>query len=607
MSNVIIISKGKYTVTGFVGDNLNNKGILGLHVIAYCKMPKIEPKPKPAPGIKPDPEKRKYSIPKHKEADYFLGIGVTDKTGKFEFSFEYKTPLFCPNKKPDLFLVIKDGGQELPIMEKKKDKWSVIANNVLEIKAVTETTPPINALVYLADSTLRALINENPDEGWDGGFLEDHPALAYPKPYHISLGKENNKKYEYIDLKRKDVDTPPNDFILKNGKVLKKIYPASDLSSLGNLKDNLMNIDLLDRQQKVVWAEFTWKSKPCRVDDNKKKYIIPKDQVKVKVAQNRCYKMFSPDISRLGYDKKGRVYSIICPQQGTYIPLIGTMNLEITVNGNRGWVDESVTEKNIKAKEKEGGVAADMGVEAKIWFSHKAKKSNLLRGLITSIERDILGGEYDSFPSSKEKAIRIRTFRPGFPDQSTFSLKKGLCKEFEIPEFAKHEDISWSVAHLGVQIGSIIKTGCPKIDKFNQTILGLFNVSAGNMLTENNVLTWNVWFTAPEIVDKQEWRDHADKWRESIDADHDTPGGPGTIARYFDGTPLETSRLVLAKKLLSIVIYVIMHYFIKAKYFIRRLGLRLLKYVLRVLTLKFMLIFIGFLIMFSFLMYLIFR
>jgi len=197
--------------------------------------------------------------------------------------------------------------------------------------------------------------------------------------------------------------------------------------------------------------------------------------------------MFSPDISRLGYDKKGRVYSIICPQQGTYIPGIGTMNLEVTVTGNRGWVDESATNKKPSDKDDSmtNDVAVDIGVEAKIWFSQKAKKSTLLRPLVTAVEKELLGAEYVSFPSSKEKAIRLRTCRPGFPDQSTFPLKKGPCKEFEIPEFAKHEEISWSVAHLGVQIGSIIKTGCPKIDKFNQTILDLFNVNAGNMLVEN--------------------------------------------------------------------------------------------------------------------------
>lgn len=594
--------KKRYTVTGFVGDNLSEKGILGLHVIAYCQMPKAE-------GDKEQGEK-KYPITNHKEDAYFLGIGVTDTAGEFEFSFEYKAPFLSPNKKPDLFLIVKDGGQELPIMVKKEKEWHVIENNVLTKKAVTAATPAINILVYLADSTLRKQIRKEPAEGikdknkWIGGFRKDNPALAYPKPYHVSLGKKNDKKYTYVDLKTENVNVPPNDFILKNGKVLKKIYPNPDLSSLGNMKDNLMNIHKLDRQQKVLWAEFSWKSKPCSADDKKKQYIVPRDQGKVELAQNRCYKMFSPDISRLGYTKEGRVYSIICPQQGTYIPLIGTMNLEVTVTGNRGWVDESVTEKKCASKEAAADVAADIGVEAKIWFSKEVKGSTLLRGLVTSIEKDILGGEYGAFPSSKENAIRLRTCRPGFPDQSTFPLKKGSCKDFAIPDFAKHEEISWSVAHLGVQIGSIIKTGCPKIDKFNQTILDLFNLNAGNMLAENNVLTWNVWFTAPEVVDKQEWRDHADEWRQSIDVNHDSPGGPGTIPRYFDGTPFKTSKLPLAKKLLSIVMYVIIHYLVRVKYFIRRIELRLLKYVLKIVTLKFTLIIIGLSIIISLLIYL---
>jgi hypothetical protein len=70
-------------------------------------------------------------------------------------------------------------------------------------------------------------------------------------------------------------------------------------------------------------------------------------------------------------------------------------------------------------------------------------------------------------------------------------------------------------------------------------ILNLFNLASGNLLRSGNVLSWNVWFDTPALVNQQEWRDHAEKWRESIDADHGSPDGPGTAARYFDGTPFE--------------------------------------------------------------------
>jgi len=95
-------------------------------------------------------------------------------------------------------------------------------------------------------------------------------------------------------------------------------------------------------------------------------------------------------------------------------------------------------------------------------------------------------------------------------------------------------------------------------------------------------LTWNVWFTAPEVVNEQEWRNHADEWRESIDADHDSPGGPGTIPRHFDGTPFKASKVALAKKLLSIIFYVI-------KFYIKKIVLKIAKYAMILAAISYML------------------
>jgi hypothetical protein len=65
--------------------------------------------------------------------------------------------------------------------------------------------------------------------------------------------------------------------------------------------NNVANIDLLQRQWPVEWPEFSWETQKGQPD--------PK----------RCFQMFAPYISRLGYTDKGRVYSIICPQQGCVI------------------------------------------------------------------------------------------------------------------------------------------------------------------------------------------------------------------------------------------------------------------------------------------------
>jgi hypothetical protein len=284
-------------------------------------------------------------------------------------------------------------------------------------------------------------------------------------------------------------------------------YPDVDLSSL-DIYDNLDHIDLLQRQQKVIWPEFSWETQQGKPD--------PK----------RCFQMFAPDISRIGYTDTGRVYSIICPQQGATSPTMGSMNVEVTVTGQRGWVDES-----------NRTLAADMSVEGKIWFSPSAQQEPLVKLLWDKFANSKL-----PFPSDKSNAIRIRTHLPGKPEQVLFPLKTGETKEFEVPAFAKHPE-AWGVGNLSVQMGSIIKTGSKVVDDFNELVLGIFNTASGNMLKSGNILTWNVWFTAPEYVDTEEWSTHAEKWRKSINADHGSPEGEGTDARYFDGTPFNAAEL----------------------------------------------------------------
>ncbi len=132
--------------------------------------------------------------------------------------------------------------------------------------------------------------------GWVGGFAESNPAFAYPDP---------------------------------------------DLQSLPMLC-NMANINLLQRQQGVKWPEFSWETK------------------KGEANPKLCFQMFAPYISRLGYNERGRVYSIICPQQGLWISDLICLNVEVTVTGQRGWVNETNKE-----------LAADMTVEGQIWFSPK--------------------------------------------------------------------------------------------------------------------------------------------------------------------------------------------------------------------------------------------
>ena len=375
--------------------------------------------------------------------DDFLAIGVTDKSGAFSASFPASKFKNFLDRRPDLYFIVKDAGLEL--LSTKDDPIDNAGVN----------TTGVDLEVSLKGNRLRDLINPTPVSGWVGGFEESNPAFAYPNP---------------------------------------------DLSSL-EIMGNMENIHKLQRQQKVVWPEFSW--------------ISPNGQ--------RCYQMFAPDISRLGYTNEGRVYSIICPQQGFAIPRIGSLNVEVTVNGVRGWANES---------RKENNMAADMGVTGQIWFGPSANELPIIKDLAARFtERGL------HFPFDKENAIKVSTHKKDFPKQPNFRLQHGECKEFHSPDFARHKSIAYDVANLEVQIGPIIPTGDDKVDHFNQTVLDLFNIASGDMLKEKHVLTWNVWFTAPDYVDQEEWLDHAEKWRKSIQADHGSPEGPGTDPRFFDGTP----------------------------------------------------------------------
>lgn len=298
------------------------------------------------------------------------------------------------------------------------------------------------------------------------------------------------------------------------------------LTSLPML-DNMANIDLLQRQQKVIWPEFSWQT------------IIGDED-------SRCFQRFAHDISRLGYTNEGRVYSIICPQQGACAPGLGCFNVEVTVTGQRGWV-----------KEPEKDLCADMTVTGTIWFSPTAHENTLVK-LLAKILQD--AGH--KFPFTKKDAIKVTTHKVGDPEHAAFRLTPGETPRFKSPKFAKHfnkKDKAWNVAHLEVEIGPIEKTGVEMVDDFNQIMLDVFNLAKGNMLGQGNTLTWNVWFTAPELVNQKEWKDHAVKWRESIDADHGSPGGGGTAPRHFDGSDFKPVENIFEEELYRVYEFIKKH------------------------------------------------
>ena len=299
-------------------------------------------------------------------------------------------------------------------------------------------------------------------------------------------------------------------------------YPDPNLSSL-RLLGNMDNIDLLQRQQAAKWPEFSWET-------------VPGDPT------SRCFQMFAPDISRLGYTDTGRVYSIICPQQGSCSPSFGCLNIEVSVTGQRGWADETTMT-----------LAADMTVEGKIWFSPSA-----LAGPFVMFFWTLFANSGLPFPSDKANAIRVTIHKHKEPSQPIVPVRSGVTPRFKSPGFAIHPE-AWAVANVDVEIGPIEKTGKTVVDEFNQMIMDIFNLASGNLLLPGNLLSWNVWVEAPALVDRQEWKDHAEKWRKSIDADHGSPDGPGTAPRYFDGTPFKPVDALIQQEIDKIIAYLKKH------------------------------------------------
>lgn len=300
-------------------------------------------------------------------------------------------------------------------------------------------------------------------------------------------------------------------------------YPNPDLSSLPML-GNMDNIGKLTRQQAVMWPQFSWQTIPGK-------------------ESSRCYQMFAPDISRIGYTDTGRVYSIICPQQGIYSRAFGALNIEVTVTGNRGWVDEPSKT-----------LAADMTVEGNIWFSPSAHENTLVKMLWA-----LFADNGFPFPSSKKKAIKVNLLNADNPLQEALPVRSGVSDKFKIPDFARHDDEAYAVSNVAVRIGKIRKTGHAVVDDFNQLVMDAFNLGSGNLLTPGNILTWNVWSVAPALVDQCEWHDHAHRWRKSIDTGHGSPDGPGVPPKYYDGTPFHAAEAAVEAEIEKIVAFLKKH------------------------------------------------
>jgi hypothetical protein len=293
-------------------------------------------------------------------------------------------------------------------------------------------------------------------------------------------------------------------------------YPDSELISSLPFERNLDHIPNITRMLRAKWPEFSW-------------------EVTKGDSSTRMYQMFAPDISRLGYDDTGRVWSIICPQQGVYLQSLGiTLNVEVTVTGNRGWINETAPIENL--------FAADIKIKPTIWLSPDSHDLPLWTMLLS------LDNKWENkLPLSKAKGIRLNASNADGSGDA-IQVRMGEHTDWPFPEQARHWcDYSWAVANLAVKIGRIDLTSQLEVDLFNILLMELFNLGSGNLLQQNNILVWNLWAGSPELVNQEEWAHHAEYWRHSIDVNHRPPEGTGTTITDFHGNPFKADSFLVKK------------------------------------------------------------
>lgn len=314
-------------------------------------------------------------------------------------------------------------------------------------------------------------------------FAEDETEPAVPLPPWKGGHKESFPEFAYAPIK-------------------------PDLSREEMLR-NLDNIPKITRMQKIMWPEFSWYSK---IGDE----------------SSRVYVCFAQDVSRIGYDDEGKIWSLICPQRGISLSTLGTAFIEVTVTGVRGWVDEETR-----------SCYADVSVEGNLWI--EPQLGNPLVQAFAEVFNAIAPDQ--PFPFSKANAAKVYAHQVGKPYEPIWPMRNGTDPNIFQPMDHRHyDDGAFSTYHLEVEMGKKIDKGFPLVDRFDDLLLDLFNKASGGILLEGQRVSWNVWPTDPEGVDTEEWEGHADKWFHSMHNEHQYPDGKSINIReveYADGTPYE--------------------------------------------------------------------
>ena len=229
-----------------------------------------------------------------------------------------------------------------------------------------------------------------PPPGWRGGFVGTNADFAYPNvsnPNTITIPYTSNKQID--------------------------------------------NIRKITRWQNVTFPEFSW----CVTNG---------------IEASRIYTRFDQNISRVGYDNSGRIWSIVCPQKSWPISNVGHVTLEATVNYQRGWVDEP-----------NKLMYGQLSVSGYLWIDFH-KRSKLLKKVASILHKDdgmtsaeaTAGGKepgkgfFYKFPFNKANAMYVPSHTQGDCNQPAFPLITGNDPGIPQPNFTLHFDESFDSSHM---------------------------------------------------------------------------------------------------------------------------------------------------------------
>lgn len=234
------------------------------------------------------------------------------------------------------------------------------------------------------------------------------------------------------------------------------------------------------RMMRGWWPEFNWFEYPGT------KY------------KNKVYKRADQDITRILYNNRGEILSIICPQFGMCISHLGCLRIEVTVTHVKGWINEN----NKKCR-------GNIKVVVQVWIDNFSKENP--PGLIKYITDNYKG----NLPFNKKNAIQIKCYAN---KENTNELIELQDMNNIIPNL--HPEANMIVGFKELYVGPISNDENYLINKL---IIDSASIAESNFFKKNNIISWTVYFTHPELVNMNEYLKHVKELKHSIEVTKNNP------------------------------------------------------------------------------------